>query len=93
MSSQDNEDKSNLKQAAFNRRNMLLGGTTLTTAAEVAAGDQLFAQAHSKLRQMARSRTFSSFSATTSGKPISAATRSAWWATRRQTSTASPKKG
>jgi arylsulfatase A-like enzyme len=38
MSSRDNGDNSNLKQAALNRRNMLLGGTTLAAASAIASG-------------------------------------------------------
>jgi arylsulfatase len=41
MPSRDSEDKANLKQAAFNRRNMLLGGTTLAAASAMAASNRV----------------------------------------------------
>jgi arylsulfatase A-like enzyme len=39
MSNGDNGDKSSLKKSALNRRNMLLGGTTLAAASAVASGN------------------------------------------------------
>jgi arylsulfatase A-like enzyme len=41
MSGQDNEDKSKLKQQALNRRNILLGGTTLAAASAIATGHSI----------------------------------------------------
>ncbi len=37
MSNDDNGDKSSLKNSALNRRNILLGGTTLAAASAIAA--------------------------------------------------------
>jgi hypothetical protein len=45
MSSPDAGGPSNLKNAALNHRNMLLGGTTLAAASAIAAGNRVTAQA------------------------------------------------
>jgi arylsulfatase A-like enzyme len=41
MSSADNKDKSNRKNGTLNRRNILLGGTTLAAASAIAAGNRV----------------------------------------------------
>jgi hypothetical protein len=39
MSNGDNGNKSSLKKSALNRRNILLGGTTLAAASAIASGN------------------------------------------------------
>ena len=41
MSSNDNGDKSDLRNRALNRRNILLAGTTLAAASAVASGNPI----------------------------------------------------
>ena len=41
MSNGDNGDKSNLKNSALNRRNILLGGTTFAAASAIVANNPI----------------------------------------------------
>src|SRR5262245_62971690 len=78
MSNRDNGNEIDGKERALNRRNILLGGTTLAAASAFGAGPavKVTRRRRNSQRRPGGVRTSSSSSATTSARPISAPIRS-----------------
>ena len=79
MSGQNSETNAKVENHAFNRRKMLLGGTTLAAAAFAPCNSIRIAQAQQQPAAPAsgKNKTSLSSSATTSANPISVPIRSA----------------